>query len=110
MSFLSIIVSGIAIYFAIQVPKKIAKEQNKIELFEKRYELFLLIVQCIQYAEDLKLHLKTDENFDIKHVIKELKKFRFLFKKKNSEVIAKTCDSLKKIYSKRKKKKRKRNL
>ena len=33
--------SVISVYFAIQVPKKIAEEQNKIALFEKRYEFFL---------------------------------------------------------------------
>ena len=33
----SVFVSGLAIYYAIQVPKKIAEDQNKIALFEKRY-------------------------------------------------------------------------
>ena len=34
----AVVVSGLAIYYAIQAPKKIAEEQNKIALFEKRYE------------------------------------------------------------------------
>ncbi len=34
----AVVVSGLAIYFAIQAPKKIAEEQNRIALFEKRYE------------------------------------------------------------------------
>lgn len=34
----AVVVSGLAIYFAIQSPKKIAEEQNRIALFEKRYE------------------------------------------------------------------------
>lgn len=29
-----------AVWFAIQVPKKIAEEQNRIELFEKRYQVY----------------------------------------------------------------------
>lgn len=36
-SWLSVIVSALAIWYAIQVPKKIAIEQNRITLFEKRY-------------------------------------------------------------------------
>lgn len=37
MSFVSVVVTGMAIWYAVQVPKKIAKQQNKIALFEKRY-------------------------------------------------------------------------
>lgn len=43
MSGLSVIVSGIAIWFAVQVPRKIADRQDKIALFEKRYELYSLL-------------------------------------------------------------------
>ena len=34
----AVVVSGLAIYIAFQAPKKIAEEQNRIALFEKRYE------------------------------------------------------------------------
>lgn len=39
-SILSIVFSFIAIIVAIRVPKKIAKQQDKIALFDRRYELF----------------------------------------------------------------------
>lgn len=32
--------SFLAVWFAIQVPKKIAEQQNKIALFEKRYQVY----------------------------------------------------------------------
>ncbi len=41
-SFIGIIVSGIAIWFAVQVPKKIADRQDNIALFEKRYNVYYL--------------------------------------------------------------------
>ena len=37
-AWVGVVVSGLAIYYAIKVPKKIAENQNKIALFEKRYE------------------------------------------------------------------------
>lgn len=36
LSCISIFVSGVAIFYAIRIPKKIAEQQNKIALFEKR--------------------------------------------------------------------------
>lgn len=33
----SVVISGVALFYAISVPKKIASEQNKIALFEKRF-------------------------------------------------------------------------
>lgn len=46
----AVVVSGLAIYFAIQVPKKIADEQNKITLYEKRYALLIELEHCFTYA------------------------------------------------------------
>lgn len=43
--------SFIAIWFAIRVPKKISEEQNKIVLFEKRYEVFEKIESYIKRIE-----------------------------------------------------------
>ena len=38
-----VVVSFVAICFAVQVPKKIAEQQNKIALFEKRLEFYLTL-------------------------------------------------------------------
>lgn len=43
--------SVFAIIFAIRVPKKIAEEQNKIALFEKRFQCFQLLERFIKLAE-----------------------------------------------------------
>lgn len=42
--------SVFAIIFAIRVPKKIAEEQNKIALFEKRFHCFQLLERFIRLA------------------------------------------------------------
>lgn len=49
----AVVVSGLAIYFAIQAPKKIAEEQNRIALFEKRYEVFQIFERCISFEKIL---------------------------------------------------------
>lgn len=36
-----IIISALAVIYAVKVPKKIAEEQNRIALFEKRYSLYV---------------------------------------------------------------------
>ncbi len=41
---LSVCISALAVIMAVQVPKKIAITHNKIDLFEKRYELYLEFV------------------------------------------------------------------
>lgn len=38
LTVVTIIISALALFYAIRVPKKIAEEQNRIALFEKRYE------------------------------------------------------------------------
>lgn len=48
-----VLASFIAIWFAIQVPKKIAEEQNKIALFEKRYEFYYALSKCILVSDAL---------------------------------------------------------
>ena len=45
--------SVFAIIFAIRVPKKIAEEQNKIALFEKRFQCFQLLERFIKLAEHI---------------------------------------------------------
>lgn len=54
LSAFSIAISGAAIWFAVQVPKKIANRQDKIALFEKRYCAYssLLTLQLFSHAID----------------------------------------------------------
>ncbi len=53
---LSIIISALAVFYAIKVPKKIAEEQNKITLFEKRYEIFHFYELCFDFCDRLFRH------------------------------------------------------
>lgn len=46
VSAIGVIASFVAIWYAIQVPKKIADRQDKIALFEKRYECFQTFEKC----------------------------------------------------------------
>lgn len=48
-----------AIWAAIQIPKKIAEEQNKITLFEKRYTFYETLYKCMDAVDMLK---KVDNN------------------------------------------------
>lgn len=49
-----IIISALAVFYAVKVPKKIAEEQNSIALFEKRYEFFSVFRKCVSFASTLK--------------------------------------------------------
>lgn len=49
----AVVVSAIAIYYAIQIPLKIANDQNKISLFEKRYEAFQFFERCFAFKKAL---------------------------------------------------------
>lgn len=53
ISSISVVVSGIAIWFAIRVPKQIAEQQNKIALFEKRVKCHDAIQQVIDFSKFL---------------------------------------------------------
>lgn len=46
--------SFLAIWFAIRVPQKIAKQQDMIALFEKRYQCYATIQIFLTYAEQIK--------------------------------------------------------
>lgn len=50
ISAIGIIFSGIAILTAVLVPKRIAKQQNKIALFEKRFEFYDILCRCISFS------------------------------------------------------------
>lgn len=46
--------SFLAVWYAIQVPKEIAKQQDKIALFKQRYRLYDLLLSCQTFALGLK--------------------------------------------------------
>ena len=50
ISAVGIVFSGIAIWTAVLVPKKIAEQQNKITLFEKRFEFYDILCRCINFS------------------------------------------------------------
>lgn len=49
----SAVASFLAVWFAIRVPQKIAKQQDKISLFEKRYQCYATIQNFLTYAEQI---------------------------------------------------------
>lgn len=49
-SWVSVVVSGLALWYAIQIPKKIAEGQNRIALYDKRYSLLIELEHCFSYA------------------------------------------------------------
>lgn len=44
VSGVAVIISGLAIYYAIMVPKTLANQKNRITLFEKRYGFYLVLL------------------------------------------------------------------
>lgn len=71
VSVVGVTASFVAIWFAIQVPKEIADQQNKIALFEKRYEIYKTIQNCITFFEFLDSErvlntAKTNASVDVK--------------------------------------------
>lgn len=65
LSAFSIAVSGIAIWFAVQVPKKIAEQQDKISLFDKRFDTYCIMTTCIAFGKSLKQIDPGDPDADI---------------------------------------------
>ena len=61
----SVVVAGLAIYYAIQVPKKIAEDQNKIALFEKRYAVYEVLNNCVTYAHMLERFNESGAEWNI---------------------------------------------
>lgn len=56
--------SFIAIWFAIQVPKKIAEQQNKIALFEKRHDAYSSFLSLEVFAKSLDREMFRDGGKD----------------------------------------------
>lgn len=50
----SVFVAGLAIYYAIRVPKKIADRQDRIALFEKRLDVYLTAQKLLSCANQIK--------------------------------------------------------
>mgnify|MGYP004538193749 CR=1 FL=1 len=121
----SVFVSGLAIYYAIQVPKKIAEDQNKIALFEKRYEIYEVITNCVNIAimikrkdelnnakiTDFLITNKFTNNFipessideNIKYSVfskisNKLEQTQFLFDDDSAEEIEELSNKLREIY------------
>ena len=61
LTIITIIVSAVALIFAIRIPRKIAEEQNKIALFEKRYNIFQFYEKCVSFSNALKRSETLDE-------------------------------------------------
>lgn len=60
---ISIIISACAVYYAVNIPKRIAEEQNKIALFEKRYELYIIFTKSTAFVKVIEQSsVKTKEN------------------------------------------------
>ncbi len=62
VSIMAVGVSGLAIYYAIQVPKKIADRQDKIALFEKRFLLFNELHRHITFASIISRRNNIEED------------------------------------------------
>lgn len=110
----SVLLSFAAICAAIYVPYKVANDQNKISLFEKRYAVYIQLEKCVIYGDILKfnlgnigpktidfLFLKTflDDTIGLKDIAQDridklfydvwnkIKQSEFLFDKKSSDEI-----------------------
>lgn len=53
LNVIEIIILGFTLYYAVKIPKTIAMEQNKIALFEKRYEVFQFYEKCDAFSKSL---------------------------------------------------------
>lgn len=54
--------SFLAVWFAIRVPQKIAEQQNKIALFEKRRAIYEILVCCSSFALSIERNPKLVES------------------------------------------------
>ena len=68
ISILGVIASFVAIWFAIQVPKKIADRQDRIALFEKRWEVYNIFLCCQTFSQSISKEDEKNSEWDIKRV------------------------------------------
>lgn len=118
-SVVGVVASFVAIWYAVQVPKRIADRQDKIALFEKRYECYTAIQNLLVCADQIKAAEKQTnkavqvafrvylgqpdtitENLDfatlvVRLVQKEaiLVSGEFLFERYNTELLLKIIDT-----------------
>lgn len=93
-----VLASFIAIWFAIRVPKKIAEEQNKIALFEKRYEFYYVLLKCKTLSNGLQNLKKPISNKSFnKLVVLSIYSNPNIFKKDSEFEMA--AESIKKIFA-----------
>lgn len=92
-----VIASFMAIWFAIRVPKQIAEQQNKITLYEKRYEFYYALSKCILLSNALRNLEKpiNNETFD-KLIVISIHSNPNIFEKNSEFEIA--AESIKKIF------------
>lgn len=62
----SAIVSGLAIWFAVQVPNRIADRQNDIALYEKRFSCYSIYMQYVSLANGIKNRLTMEKKERLK--------------------------------------------
>lgn len=102
-----VISSFVAIWCAIQVPNKIAEEQNKISLFEKRFACYTIILNflaCAQQIEDATTKKDIQTTFRIyfgspQDITKDIAAASFIILLKQKEVIIVTGEFLFKNYN-----------
>ena len=58
---ISVIISALAVIMAVRIPKKIAEKQDKIALFNKRFDSFSSLQKCLAFAELIKTINKVDD-------------------------------------------------
>ena len=63
----SIIISAMAVFYAVKIPKKIAEEQNKIALFEKRHLFYLTLCKCISFFDGIE-ETQSKTNVEIRRL------------------------------------------
>lgn len=63
-AWVGVVASFIAIWYAIQIPKKIAKDQNRIALFEERYEAYACILLLEVFADAVDKEMFEDGKKD----------------------------------------------
>lgn len=53
-SWVGVIASTVAIFVAIRIPQKIAEQQNKIALYEKRFAVYDVLCKCSAFAQAIR--------------------------------------------------------
>ena len=58
---IEVMILAVTLYYAVRIPKIIAVEQNKIALFDKRYEVFRFYEKCDAFSKSLQRADTLDE-------------------------------------------------